>query len=124
MKNITLLLSILLPIGCLFLPAYGYNLTLLESYYNVELLPVYGWLPAFVLIILSIIELFEVSQERKILSRKLTIIILLAFAGYQLLDIAIWKFHFHMQPRIAPISIVALYFLKFLELKRVPELKK
>lgn len=106
-----ILLFIFLPIGCLFLPAYGdsYESRLMfESFFTVNILPIYSWLPAFVLIFLGLFDLHTYIHGQIILSRRITNSLIIGCLLYQVIDVFIWIFQFFEAPQIGVVSVFFL----------------
>jgi hypothetical protein len=110
MKNesmLHILLTVLLPIGCLFLPAYG-SQWLLDSAFSYELLPVYSWIPAILLVFIGLVDLRSYARGIFVIRPSWIRLLLLAALLHQIIDALIWKFHFLKSPQIAVYAVLAL----------------
>ncbi len=110
-KLLQILLFIAMPIGCLFLPGYGGEMSsipLYESLFTLELLPIYSWIPAMILILLGLFDLHAYIHGKILIRPKLVAGLLIAGMVYQIIDTLIWKFRFYEYPLIGTVSVFIL----------------
>lgn len=110
-------ISILFPIGCLFLPGYGNDKgsgMLFESYFFYELLPVYSWLPALLLTLLGLLDLQTYLNGKAILRPRTISLLIIGAMCYLILDALVWRFHFSKTPQIGTIFVFVLLLYRLL----------